>query len=1449
MTHVARHILKGLMWVVLLPICLVVLAMVLVYLPPIQDFAVRKTETALSEATGWRISIDRVRLTPWLDVDVRDVLALDETEDTLLRADHLVLDLSLCHVRNGQVEVEELSLRGAQVNTKDIIEAATIKGRLRELVVGHTPITADLDSPLRLGGVLDNICLDGADLDITLHDTPPTPEDSTAADLALQLDIREAHITDTHLRLALSGDSMVVRADIAGLSAKDGVVDLQHAIYGANVEVKDTHLDLFLWPDSIHLPLIERLTASIRMDSTVLRAKDMVMQWPGSMLKADAVYGDSLTAHLETTLSKTDLFEAAHTWMPEGLEQHYPDVPLAVGVTVSGALDDLHLERLDATLPGSLALEVQGSLLHLTDTAQTMTGDVAFNVHTKDLNWLRRWLGLEGIRLPEMALDGEALLGEDQAKVRCNLHEDSGLVTLNANLSPSPLDASFDVSKNLNYTAHMRAQHVNIDHFLPEDSLGLVTLEATAQGHGAKVEAEVELDNALATLDAKLKGDLNKKNQVRMTLDVQHADLHGLGVVEDTLTAALCMDADVDMNDGLTLTSRLNGISLQTNDTILQVANIHLDTRLGTDTTIVSMTGGDLLLNIYGKGGYEDILKQVDAFTSALQQQIDQRRIDQDELKALLPDVRLTLNAAEDNPVHDYLKWQGMDFEQIRLGLHLDPIQGINGGGHIHRANTGSMLIDTLMTHIYMDSVGVKMDARICNNKRNPQFTFDSRLNAYLLPTGAGMGVQYYDSKGKKGIDLGAVLDVVDEGYRVHLDPLNPILAYRTFHLNEDNYIMLGQGERLSVNLDMLADDGTGLKVYSTPNEDALQDISVAFNHFNLGELTNVLPYLPRITGLLNGDAHLIQTSEHMSVAAELNVNEMTLEGSPLGQIGLQAVYLPNNDGSHYVDGSLLQTGIPVATFAGSYIPTEEEGLLDIEAALERFPLSMANGFLSEGMARLEGYLLGDISVTGSTEKPQVNGALMGSEMRLMSDMYSLNLRLADDTITIRDNDLQLNRLEVYSTSETPLIIDGSVNFADLGNIRLNTTIKADNYELMNAKKTQAAVAYGKIFVDINAALRGTLDELALMGRLKIRGNSDFTYVLKDSPLTVEDELADLVTFVDFEEEEEGSSRVEELKSSTGGLRIHMDVGIDNTTQIHCLLSDDGNSYVNLEGGGDLTLTSSPGEDMQLRGRYTINSGTLKYTMMIIPLKSFSIKSGSYVDFRGPILNPSLDLSATDRVRSTITQENASRSVNFDVGLAITGTLNDMNLDFTIQAPEDANIAAELASMSAEQRSKAAVTMLATGMYLSETGTTSSGTSALNAFLQSQISNLTNKAIKGVDLTLGVDVGEGATGGITTDYSYRFAKRFWGNRISVVIGGSVSTGNTASDYNVGQSLIDNISIEYRLDKSATRYVNLFYNKDFQSVLDGEVIEMGAGLVLRKKSKRLGELFIFKKQER
>ena len=188
-----------------------------------------------------------------------------------------------------------------------------------------------------------------------------------------------------------------------------------------------------------------------------------------------------------------------------------------------------------------------------------------------------------------------------------------------------------------------------------------------------------------------------------------------------------------------------------------------------------------------------------------------------------------------------------------------------------------------------------------------------------------------------------------------------------------------------------------------------------------------------------------------------------------------------------------------------------------------------------------------------------------------------------------------------------------------------------------------------------------------------------------------------------------------------------------------------------------------------------------------------------------------------------------------------------MGLTFTLEAPEDMTVQNELTAMSTEDRGRVAVTMLVTGMYMTDDFNIKNGfsyTNTLNAYLQSAINNIAGQALSTVDLSFGIENSTTSTGKTTTDYSFSFRKRFWGNRISLVVGGKVSTGEDAE--NTGQTIIDNVSLEYKLDNGASRYVRLFYDRNYESLIEGELTEMGVGLVLRRRTDRLRDLFRFRK---
>lgn len=126
-------------WIILTPVSLFLLLMILLYIPPVQDFIRRKATSMASEATGLDISVRRIDLRFPLNLLVRDAQVIQPAQADTIHADTLLV-LGSLNVRiqawpllRGQVEVDEVSIENVSVNTADMLPDMMVQGKLGRL--------------------------------------------------------------------------------------------------------------------------------------------------------------------------------------------------------------------------------------------------------------------------------------------------------------------------------------------------------------------------------------------------------------------------------------------------------------------------------------------------------------------------------------------------------------------------------------------------------------------------------------------------------------------------------------------------------------------------------------------------------------------------------------------------------------------------------------------------------------------------------------------------------------------------------------------------------------------------------------------------------------------------------------------------------------------------------------------------------------------------------------------------------------------------------------------------------------------------------------------------------------------------------------------------------------------------------------------------------------------
>ncbi len=1327
--------------------------------------------------------------------------------------------------------------------------------------------------------------------DIALH----MPGDTMSVRMHMgSLTAREALVdleTETYTVQQVDWDNGALQYDQNFQPRIDGLdynhLDLSHISIGIDsIYYHDPTLRLVMR----HVALREKsglqvtdLTGPVEMENGTLRLPKFHLKTPDSEIAVemdmplnlmDSIAPRQLQLRLRAQVGKKDVMVFLAD-MPQGFRDRWPDSPLQVEGALSGNMQHMEFSDVEMTLPSAFHATVTGYADHL-DNPKQLRADVQFQAQGGDLGFLLQMLPRQmqrDYRIPN-GIRAEGRVKADGANYTFDVtaNEDKGRVKLQGQLN----------ADLMRYDATLHVNQLNVHHFMPRDSIYTVTADVKVQGQGTDflsprtqltADAQIQhlryghwnLDNMTAQATIRnghalvdvlsdnplVNGRLNvdallntKKLNATITADLNTVDLYKMRLVDKPLSLGLCGHVDVTSDMKLThyVSGLISDITVRDSSKALRSEFVGLHLNATTDTTIVRAQSGDFIVKLDGSGNYEQLLKQLTILSDSASAQLSNKIIDQPALRRLLPTMKVHVESKRDNPLVTILKSQGVDFTQLLFDMATSPETGVNGNGFVHSLTYDDVRLDTINFRLTQRKNHLSFGGQIRNNKNNPQFVFNALFDGILQERGATFGVRYYDSDNKLGARIGAQAEMLDSGLNVRLMPETPTLGYKLFKLNADNYIFLGNNKRVKANIDLLAEDGMGVKIYSEESDPtALQDITVSLNKFNLDEVTSVIPYMPRMTGMLHGDYHVVQDAEgHLSVASDMSVRDMTYERSPIGNVSTELLYLQQGDSAHVVEARLMKDDAEIGLLSGTYYHVGG-GSLDAMLQLERMPLNIVNGFVPDHLFGLQGYGDGKMSVRGPLSRPQVNGEIYLDSSYVESVPYGVSLRFDNDPVRIVDSKLLLDNFTLYSYNENPLNIQGSVDFSDLDRVMVDVRMRARNFQIIGAKENPHSVAYGKAFVNVFASMRGPADNLNMRGRLEVLGSTDMAYILRDTPLTTDNHLDNLVKFKDFSD----TAQVVVNRPPLNGFTMDMTLDVSMGAHIMAYLNADHSNFIDLMGGGTLRMLYTPTDNLRLTGRYTLSNGEMKYSLPVIPLKTFVIQNGSYIEFTGDPMNPTLNITATERTKATVTGSNgAGRSVDFDCGVVVTKTLKDMGVVFTLDAPEDMQLHSELQSMSVEQRGKLAVTMLTTGMYLADGNTQPfSMNSALSSFLNSEINNITGNALRTIDLSFGVDQSLDGTGQTHTDYSFKFAKRFLNNRLKIAVGGKVSSGAELQQRN--KSFFDNVSLEYRLDDTANKYLTLFFQNNSYDWLDGYTQKYGGGFIWRRRIQRFTDIFRFK----
>ncbi len=900
----------------------------------------------------------------------------------------------------------------------------------------------------------------------------------------------------------------------------------------------------------------------------------------------------------------------------------------------------------------------------------------------------------------------------------------------------------------------------------------------------------------------------------------------------------------------------------------------------------ISLSGGDANVMMCTDRSIRDLPAIVDTMMVEVNRQLGNYEFDFKALLEKVPQLSVDFHMAQDNPFYDAFVYNtGYEFKNIDI-MALNAYRFSLDGTIVNFTDqTGSVDFDTIAIAINpctyeakgfvaenpvqdtlsntatrisrrpLDAYQYAIHAMHIDPKASS--TYDIHLDGKLMPDSITAGITYINGNYLTLYDAEASLAIADDSVTLHLEN-DPILYEQQFTVNKDNYLSVMHYKNLeerkpNTQARIILDGPRNLnmRLYTRKNAKSEVGNQLLFLVRNLD-----LAYATHVMQWEGGDA-----GGNFNLMAAVDLYPDSL-GARL-RTGIKTFHLGDYKADTLsFDGHLAMAShrrdangtLTVDSIVKLQIEAKLADSVNVKGKIDEFPLPLVNTFLPSNI-NLWGTTTGLLTILGKDfDNSKVNAHLTMHEAGVVYDDLDAQLRFCEDTLHLSNNRLVLHDYKLYGANKNPINIRGMIDLSkQVSNPGISLNITGNKVRLINNDKLRLKDQYitGILPITPNIKVRGTLNRMDVSGSLRVLSGTNLSYYMSDDPLSENSRIDDIVEFVNFRQQDREMA-AGDLKhrqpiqdQADEGMKVHLGIEIDKDVKVTAYL-DQENNKVDIIGGGSLNLQTDNQGEFIMSGTYDIAGGKVDYKLPILPMvKNFDINSSSLVSWMGSEPgDPDINILASEEVKATVNTDNKTSLVNFIVTIAITGTLEDLHITFDCSAANNSTINSGIASLDDDERSKVALILLISQTYTGPGSSSSAGLGVANAALSSMINRQLESLIgnmKGTTIDIGVDTYNTESGSARTDYSVKVTKTLFNERVRATIGGQVSSGADVNQGNGAQ--LGDMSVEYLIKKDGSHYIKVYRRTNYESVLEGEVVEAGASYIQERSGYRFKQLLL------
>ena len=635
-------------------------------------------------------------------------------------------------------------------------------------------------------------------------------------------------------------------------------------------------------------------------------------------------------------------------------------------------------------------------------------------------------------------------------------------------------------------------------------------------------------------------------------------------------------------------------------------------------------------------------------------------------------------------------------------------------------------------------------------------------------------------------------------------------------------------------------------KISSLP-EDTLR---LNFNNVDISDLDYFLENPDvNVDGILSGSLKLMNIPHGLTVLSYLNLDKFSFNKELLGDAKFNVFY--DDMAERFdVDSRIFYTGnagtnIPLS-LKGSYYLGKPEPHMNFNLSLKNLNLKMVSPFVASFMSRLSGLVSGDVTVSGSPDKPKLAGKL--NLMRTEFKINYLNIPYSVvDVVTLDSTAFNFNHVTIYDSLGHKAYLNGKIYHNYFHSLELDLSIDPEDFSIFRNTYTQNNLFYGTARGTGNVRITGPADNISINARAQTGGGTH-VYIPIGSAADVGQN--DFIIFTKYVND---STRNGEPfpTGNPKGLSLGLAILVNPSADVEVSLPNQmGN--IKASGSGNLTMGMTPTTGFSLSGTYTIQKGSFHFMMKnLLPL-SFSIEAGSRITWSGDPAIADINMSAIYKTRIPLgdlgPEEDKFKRIPVECIIRLSGQLTNPTISFGLNLPDadekvKSYVYGAIDTVNSSEMTQQIFSILVLGQFKSNRGNSIGnidvGSTSLS-LIMSQFNSLLSKVSKDVDI--GVNYRRSSyTPGQEIDLAV--STQLFNERLLIDGLFGVNSMNPNSTVQKASTIVGDVKLEYILTNNRRWRARAFNRTNTIGLLDNNApYTQGIGISYQRDFSNWGDFF-------